>query len=252
MGRAEIGGTLKTALKIFGYQVAFGIFGFLFTPALIDASPAVRIPVVGILILAAGYLMFTEGAYRGERDCLMGETLEKLSRKGNYQVSPAEKAKRFNRVKGLLSAAIGALPVFLLAAVVAVTAKPYAYTLQDLPGWMTTYLTRAEVSDPLRYMQNVQMAASASDYIRVAVRFALFPYIGFLGTMSDQASLLFDRASPLLALLMPAACAIGYQFGPSRRAKSAKAIEEAKNRPRKRLKKTAKRNKALEEKKQLI
>ncbi len=252
MGMPRIGGTLKTALKIFGFQIAFGIFGFLFTPALIDASPAIRIPVVGILILAAGYLMFSEGAYRGEKDCLMGETLEKLSRKGNYQASPAENDKRFSRMKGILAAVFGALPVFLLAVVVAITAKPYAYTLQDLPGWMSTYLTRAEIGDPLRYMQNVQAVASVSDYFRVAVRFALFPYIGLLGNLSDQASLLFDRISPLLALTMPAACGIGYQFGPSRRAKSAKAIEEAKNKPRKRLKKTAQRRKGPEEKKQLI
>ncbi len=252
MGTSRVGIIIKWALRVFGYQIAFGLFGFLFTPAVVGSSVAIRVPVIGLLIAAAGYLMFMDGSYRGEKDCLMGETLDKLARKGSYEPSKAEEAKRFSRMKGIASAALGALPLVLIAVVVAVTAEPYAYALQDLPGWLNSYMNRAEVAEPLQYLRNVTVTATVVDYLRVGVRFVLFPYIGLMGTMSDAASLLFDQLSPLLVLIMPMICAIGYQFGPSRRAKNAKAIEEAKNKPRKRLKKAAAKRGGPEEKKQLV
>ena len=113
---------------------------------------------------------------------------------------------------------------------------------------------REEVGRAVAYLQNTVPAAVWTDYVRVGVRFLLFPYVSLLGNMSDAATLLFDRISPLLALLLPAAYAVGYQFGPVRHAKTQKAIEEAKNRPRKRLKKEARQRLAgkTQEKKELI
>lgn len=253
MKKAGSGGLPRTALKVFGFQIAFGFFGFMFTPALIGAAPAIRIPIVGLLILIAGFLMFMEGSFRGERECAHGETLDKLARKGTYKASEAENAMRYRRSKGIVTALLGALPLVLAAAYLAATARPYAYTLQDLPGWMATYLPRAEIGEPLQYLRDVSLSATVTDYVRVAVRFALFPYVGLLGEMSDATSLLFDRVSPLLMLIMPLTGAIGYQFGPARRAKSVKEIEAAKRMPRKRLKKDrAKKGPGEKEKKQLI
>ncbi len=253
MGKARRGEMVRTALRLLGYQIGFGFFGFMVTPALIGSSAMLRVPLIGLLIAAAALLMFNEGAYRGERDCGMSETLDKLVAKGNYTASPVENAKRYSRMKGVLIAALGALPVVLLSIYVAVTAVPYAYSPQDLPGWLASYLPRAEIGDALVYAQGVSYSAGIGDYVRIAVRFILFPYVGLLGEMGDSASLMFDRVSPLLALIMPAVAAIGYQFGPSRRAKSVKALEDAKNKPRKRLKKEAKKRLSTpKEPKQLV
>lgn len=243
---------LMGALRLFGYSVAFGFIGFMFVPALMGASDALRMPLVGILIIAAGFLFYSEGSYRGERDCAMSETLDKLEAKGDYKATDAENGKRFARIKGVLSALIGAAPVVIMAIIVAITAKPYVYTLQDLPAWLTPYLDRPEVGGALDYMQLDAVRATVTDYLRIAVRFLLFPYIGFLGTLTDDMSLIFDRVSPLLALLMPALSAIGYQFGPQRRKKAVEMVEKAKNTPRRRLKKDRKRNQGPQEKKQLI
>lgn len=251
MNRARVGELLRGALRVFGYQVAFGFFGLMFAPMLMGASAGIRVPVMLLIVAGAGMLMFMDGSYRGEKDCAMSDTLDKLGRNGEYTPSDLETAKRYKRTKGIWVALLGALPTLLLAGYVAVTAVPYAYTLQGLPGWISTYLPRAEVGDALAYLSGAGVTATLTDYVRIAVRFMLFPYIGLLGTLSDAGSLLFDRLSPLSVLIMPLVMAVGYQFGPSRRAKSVKEIEKAKYAPRRRLKKKPE-QKAPREKKQII
>lgn len=243
---------LRTALRIFGYLVAFGFIGFMLIPGFMGLGTGIRVPIVGMLIVAAAILLFVDGSYRGERDATMSETLEKLTKNGQYKPSPLEEAQRFDRRKGLLAAAIAALPLFLIALYVALTAQPYAYTVQDLPSWIVAYTNRPEIGGALGYMMGEQIPATLTDYFRIATRFMLFPYVGLIGTMSDEMSLLFDRISPALSLILPLMAAIGYQFGPSRRRKSVKLIEQAKNTPRKRLKKDRKKGGAPKEKKQLV
>jgi hypothetical protein len=154
-------------------------------------------------------------------------------------------------MKGLEASVLAALPLVLIAGYVAITAKPYAYLLQDLPSWLANYTHRAEIGDPLLYARNLSAVTTITDYLRFASRFLLFPFVCLLGEMSDEMSLLLDRLSPLLMLVIPAASAIGYQLGPSRRKKTVQIIEKAKNTPRKRLKKATRRQ-APKEKKHLI
>lgn len=239
------------ALRIFGYTVIFGFIGFMFVPTLMGLPGALRMVLIGALILAAWMLMFMEGAARGEREFAVSETLEKHAAKGDYTPSAQELARRFNRPRSVCIAICGALPVLIAAIVLAVGAQPYAYVLQDPPAWLQAYANRPEVVGGVRYLTEGVPPATVIDYLRVFVRFMLFPYIGFVGTMSDEMSLLFDRVSPVLSLLLPLCSAIGYQFGPRRRAKYLAEIEKAKHTPRKRLKKDRQR-KDPREKKQLI
>ena len=245
---------LKTALSILGYEVIFGVAGLLLTSSLSAASAALRMPLVGLIIAAAWALVALGGAAQGETDYTMTETLDKLAKKNGYVPSADEKAKRFSRGRAVLGAALGGLLLFAAALCVAVTAQPYAYSLQDTPSWLNSYMARPEIGNAVAYMQGTVVKSAWTDYVRVGVRFALFPYVSLLGEMTDAASLLFDRVSPLVSLLLPACYAIGYQFGPQRYARTKKAIEEAKSRPRKRLKKEARQRLAGKkpEKKELI
>lgn len=252
MGWKRLKQVARGALRIVGYEVAFAVVGLIITPMLINTSAMLRIPFAGLFVVLAVWLLFMEGSYRGEMDTAKGEALHKLTQQRSYTATDEELSMRFWPMKGIASALLAALPFTLIALYVAITAVPYVYALQDLPGWLANYFQRAEVGDALLYTRDVQLVTNATDYLRVATRFMLFPYIGLVGTMSDEASLLFDRVSPLLTLVLPIAAAIGYQFGPQRRAKAVKLIEMAKNKPRKRLKKTAKRSDAPKEKKQLI
>lgn len=243
---------LKFGLRIFGYQVAFAFIGFMIIPGMLSMPVGIRLPIIGLLVAAAGVLMFSTGSAWGERDTAMSQTLDRLQQ-GTYTPSADEEAKRYHRIKGVIAGVIGALITFLAAVAVAVTAKPYAYQLQDLPTWMQAYTPRAEIGGALAYMMKDPVSPSVFDYLRIFVRFMLFPYVGLFGEMGDEMSLLFDRISPLLALVMPMLTAIGYQFGPRRHARSVKLIEQAKNTPRKRLKKDReKKNSGPREKKQLV
>ncbi len=252
MGKKKAAEAVRAGLRLFGYQLAFGLFGLLLTPTLIGLAPMIRMPLIGVMIVAAGMLFFMEGSYRGEKDCAMGDTLAKLGKRGTYHPSDAENAKRYSRLKGVLASLLGVLPVLVVAVYLSLTATPYAYALQDIPGWLSSYTQRPEIGDAVAYAQNLTVTATLTDYARLVVRALLFPYIGFFGQLTDAASLLFDRLSPLFALILPAVAAVGYQFGPSRHAKTVKAIEEAKNKPRKRLKKDAKKRIAPKEPKQLV
>lgn len=251
MNKTRTMATLKWALRIIGYQVAFGFFGLMFAPMLMSSAAAIRIPILGLVIAFAGYLMFMDGSYRGEKDTEMGERLDKMYKQTEYKPSAAELEKRYRSGKGFVGACFGVLPFFLVALYVAITAVPYAYTLQDLPGWLYAYMPHAEIGDALRYTASIQAVSTATDYLRIVTRFVLFPYVGLLGEMTDEGSLLFDRCAPLLTLIMPLLSAIGYQFGPARRKKTITLIEQAKSAPRKRLKKGVK-ERVQREKKQII
>ena len=245
----EIG---RTALRVFGYLVIFGFIGFMFTPALVGASAAIRIPVIGALVAAGIMLVFVDGSFRGERDSAMSEMLDKHSAKGDYKASEKELAKRYSPPKGILGALLGGLPLLLIALYVALTAQPYAYSLQDLPSWLNSYMSRPEIGGAVQYPTAGPAPVALTDYLRVGVRFMLFPYVGLFGTMSDALSLMFYRISPLFAMILPVSSAVGYLFGPRRRAKYVKSIETAKRTPKKRLKKDRQRQQGPKEKKQLV
>lgn len=244
----------KTALRIFVYQVIFGFVGFVFVPSLLGAPAVLRLVMVGALVLGALALVFVDGASRGEADSAVSDRLNKLRAKETYAASAEEEARRYAPLKGIISALLAALPLLLAAIYVAATAQPYAYTLQDLPAWMEPYTIRPEIGDALRYMQQTPSAATLTDYLRIGVRFLLFPFIGLFGTMTDAASLLFDRIGPLLALVIPAVSAIGYLTGPRRHARQVKYVNDVKSTPRKRLKKDRRQGQAKgpREKKQLV
>ena len=231
---------LKTALSILGYEVIFGVAGLLLTSSLATASAALRLPLVGLIVAAALALVALGGASQGETDYTMTETLDKLAKKNGYVPSADEKAKRFSRGRAVLGAALGALLLFAAALCVAVTAQPYVYSLQDTPSWLNSYMARPEIGDAVAYMQGTTVKAAWTDYVRVGVGVALFPYVSTTGEVSDAKPLLFSQPHPPPSLFLPACYAIGYQFGPQRYARTKKVIEEAKSRPRKRLKKEAK------------
>ena len=230
---------VRMALGVLGYEAAFGVFGFLMMPLATDAAAGVRIGVSALVIAGAWALVFFGAAVRGERDCAVSQMLDKLRAQGMQEKARSEENKRFWRMKAVWAALLGGAPLLLAAVFVAVTAQPYVYALQGDPHVDELVFSPAG---------NRRRACLSGRYERVGGRaglrhrrraFFLFAYVSLFGTMSDAASLLFDRLCPILTLLLPAVYAIGYQFGPVRRAKAVRMIEEAKRRPRKRLKKEA-------------
>ena len=101
-----------------------------------------------------------------------------------------------------------------LAIYLAVTARPYTYSLQDLPTWLTeTYGAREDVMAPLAaYAQTA--AVGAKDIIRLIVRLTVLVYINLFPDPQTMVELI-DRLSPLMVMTYPLACVIGYLRAPA-------------------------------------
>ncbi len=241
MNRSQIKEIGKKALRVIVYELLFGLIGILLVPSLLGASAVIRIALCVALIVIATLMFLTNAASLGETESAAADRLAKSAQKSNYHPSEAELASRYSVKKALLGALLGALPLFILCVLLALTTRPYVYTLQSYPTWLSSYVELPEIGGGIAYLNDIQVNIGIADYLRVAVRVVLFPIVGIFSDLSDSASLLFDRLTPIISLLIPAVFVIGYLLGPGRHAKEAKAIEEAKNKPRKRLKKEARR-----------
>lgn len=230
---------LMTGLRIFGYSLALGFVSLMFAPIMMSETAFLRIFFNLALLLIAAVLYFSDGAYKGERDTATREMLEKRVKEQGYVITPAEQQRLYRASKGPLAALVGALPWLIVAIAVAILATPYVYTLQDLPNWIGGYRFLPEINNPVVYYDQA-VVVPIVDWLRIALRFVLLPFIYLLGGMSDATSLLFDRLSPLVVCILPLSFAIGYLTGPSRHRKTQKYIAQVKAKPRKRLKKDRK------------
>ena len=140
---------LMTGLRIFGYSLALGFVSLMFAPIMMSENAFIRIFFNLALLLIAGVLYFSDGAYKGERDCATREMLEKRVQTQAYVITPGERKRFYRSGKGLLAALIGAAPWLLVAIAVSILATPYTYSLQDLPGWLSGYRFLPEVGQPL-------------------------------------------------------------------------------------------------------
>jgi hypothetical protein len=184
--------------------------------------------VLNIAVLsAAGMLFFQMGGAKGEDDCKSDFTRGK-SQQGAPRV--------YSRGRTLAGTLVGLAPWIILGAVVAILAVPYTYTLQDLPSWLNAYMRHPDVGRALVYY-NREIVTPIVDWLRIAVRFAILPFVYLIASQGDAASLLLDRIAPALMLALPACYIVGYLTGPSRFEKTRQFIESVKNKPRLRLKK---------------
>jgi len=255
MNKFEWKVVLGMALRILIFQLVFGFLGLMLIPAVLEANDILRMILSLALIVLGALFSFSQAATVGEQHCAAGERLDKSVKVRGYQPTLQENAQRYGVKKALLGAVLGGAILFVLSAILAITTRPYAYTLQSYPSWLSTYSALPELGEALSYMESAPAAMAEADVVRVIVRFMLFPFVGVVGDMSNAVSLLFDRLTPVMSLLFPLSFFLGYLQGPSRRAAENAAVEAAKNQPRRRLKKEAKKRlmqKKTQEKKNLI
>jgi hypothetical protein len=207
----------------------------MFAPVLMSENDALRIGLNVSLLVGVGWLFFTSGAGRGESDAAS----DALRKKSGVETD----ALFYSRRRTALGALIGAAPWILLGAAVAILAVPYTYSLQDLPPWLGSYMRQPDIGNALAYYDR-EVVVPIIDWLRMALRFALLPYVYLLAAGGDAASYHFDKLSFLPPLIMPALYSAGYLLGPAQYAKTSKYIEQVKSKPRLRLKKSAVRKRA--------
>ena len=77
----------------------------------------------------------------------------------------------YHPLKAVLGVALAFGVPLVLAAYLAVVAKPYTYALQDLPDWLTgSYGSRGDVMGPLGAYTQGAAPIGATGWVRVFVR----------------------------------------------------------------------------------
>lgn len=201
----------KMTGKVLSY---IGIFAFLsLVLSTVTGTGDLFGRVLNILLLGCyAILELLEGATRGEHDVTMSRTVQGRLEKG-IEPEKGELARCYGPFKAFAAFGLAVSGFFLMAVIVALAAKPYTYTLQDLPMWMSAYTARSDVGDALSYY-TVTTGASVVDFLRIIVRACILPFVN-LFTEVQEASAIIDRLSPLFIILLPLMYPLGYLAGPS-------------------------------------
>ena len=188
--------------------------GMLFSGLASVANLLVRRVLAGGLVVALLALFAGEGAGAGTGDAAESRRIGEKERAGGVPTGE-ELAACYQPSKALAALLlVFALPL-ALSVYVALSAEPYAYTLQDLPSWLSAgYASREDVLLPLAAYQ-APAAPGARVFLRLIVR---LPQMAFLHLVRDaeRSAFWLDRLSPLFYLAYMACFFGGYLAGPAR------------------------------------
>lgn len=223
-------GVLKYALATFGLMVAFLLFGTM----MMWKNIYLRLGLNGGLLLF-GYLLFWQaGLSAGTIAVNKGEIFYQRDQTGR-ETSEKEREEAYHPMKGFIVSLLGSIPMFLIAAALALTAQRVMASAGVLPSWLETLERRDEIGGALQsYHQAAGM--SVTDVLRLLVRMSLMPLVNIIGAENKDALLMLERVSPLLMLIPAAFYGAGYQGGVRARSKVHSDIEAGKRKLRRRQK----------------
>lgn len=212
----------RRGLRILAYLLVFVLVYLFIGQALMFDSLILRLLLNIAALLGFAGLLYNDGAKMGLDDVSFAE-IALQRRESGKDISSSELDRCFHPMKGFVSAAVGVLPIFLLALVFAMLTKEITYSLGGLPSWLQGFERRADVGQALAYYHEPAHFGLV-DVLRVIVRLSIFPFINIVGADSSKTLLLLERLSPLLVLIVPAAFGLGYMQGHKLRARVHGAI----------------------------
>lgn len=205
--------TLPGALKFFGGTVVL-CFVFLILGVMMNLEAQWLNALINLAILLAAFLFFQQiGTGSGADAVSQGEIMFAREEKGR-PVADWERSLCFHPLKGLLSALIGSLPLFLCSLVLALIAQRQMTTLGTLPSWVSGIESREEIGAALTYYHEAG-SMSLESVLRLVVRMSTMPYVNLVGAANKDGMLLLERISPILNLLPALAYGLGYVGGVS-------------------------------------
>ena len=234
MGSPVDGGTARAALKFalatFGLMVGFLLLGAM----MMWKNIALRV-ALNLGLLAFGYLLFWQmGLTAGTIAVNKGEIVRQRELT-DRPVSESERREAYHPMKGFILSLLGSIPVFLIAAVLALTAQKVMTGAGTLPSWLETLERREEIGAALvSYHQKAAM--TLTDVLRLLVRMSIMPLVNILGAENKDGLLLLERLSPLLVLLPAVFYGAGYQGGVGVRQRVHSDIEAGKRKIKRRQK----------------
>jgi len=218
---------MKTAFKMGArswlYLLVLLVLFFLFISALLSAYAWIRYGLGGVLLLGALFMMYSDGAYRGERAATQAAPIARKIEVGP-KLSDAELSARFDRGPAIGSICFGAALPLLFVGVAALLNLP---AMNDMvTGWFVT--------GPI---PEGAIVISAGELANVGLRLIFLPFMIVSEPLESALGLvgLYIAIIPM-SFLLPAAGAVGYLMGPRLRVKKIQAIEKGAKRKRRNLK----------------
>ena len=215
-GRAMSGLASRRGVRVLGLMLIFAVVGVIASGVFSFNNLVLRMVFNGMVLAFCAGVMYTEGSRQGENDVAFAEIA--LNRQNEGKAVPdKDRDICYHRMKGFVTALIGAAPFVLIALAYALVAVKQRYTLGALPSWVSAYESQEEIAQGLAYYHE-SAAITLPDILRVAVRLLLFPYMNMLGNGNYDKLYLLDKLSPLLTLIVPLFYGVGYLRGPYLRA----------------------------------
>ena len=207
---------VKRGFKVMGFVVMFVFIYVLLGGAMTFENTILRVAANALLLVMGGIVLYGEGANQGETDVGFAEIAQKRLDEGK-NVPKSEHDLCYHPLKGVCTAAVGALPFFVICLVFAIVAQKQRFSLGVLPSWVASYESQSEVSEALAFYHETS-GLSLEAVLRIVVRLIIFPYVTMMDINSYEAMYWVDKLSPLFCLTLPACYAVGYLRGPFLRA----------------------------------
>lgn len=224
--------TLPTALKIclsmLGLMVGFLLLGMM----LMWKNDVLRVLANAFLLFVAYFVYWQAGVSSGTQAVNLGEILYQRQQSGR-DINEDERKRSYHALKGILTALLGSIPIFVCAVALALTAQKVMSSAGMLPSWLESLERREEIGGALA-SYHVGATLSATDVLRLIIRMLTMPYINMVGTENKDALLLIERLSPLLVLLPGVSFGVGYLGGVNVRSRVHADIEAGKRKIKRR------------------
>ncbi len=203
--------TMPGALKFFGGTVTMAVIFLIMGVMMNMETPWINI-AINVAIVLAAYMFFQQiGLGAGADAVNQGEIMYAREGKGR-PVAAWERSMCYHPLKGMVSALIGSIPMFVCCLALACVAERQMTSLGSLPSWVAGIEGREEIGAALAYYHETT-GMSLESILRLIVRMVTMPYVNMVGASNKDGMLLLERISPILSLLPAVAYGIGYMGG---------------------------------------
>ena len=254
---------MKPAIRIAGqmivYYVIMILMGFLFLMP-IGQTYWLLAALSGLLLVAYVWMMYTDGATRGERAATLSVQLDRQREEGRA-VAPEQAAERYNPSTAWKGYVFGVLP-FVLIAIANIAMEPlyppYVPATDEELAAIEQAAQQAEVAALMPEIEAIEQAENPDaspmpivtpapteaeqesrrvNPFNIAARLTFLPYQAMYKPLEHRAVLL-NWLMLVCALLFPLAEPVGYLQGPRLRQKKLEMIEKGKKRKMRNLRVT--------------
>ena len=175
------------------------------------------------MLIAFGLLIFSEGAYNGEKGCTLDATLERQIKEGR-RVDESQREYGFSK-KTAVRTLIICLAPFLIVAVLNLIVAPFYPEAEVVETEREAFTYDYEAAE--------KAANTPVNWVNIAARTVFMPYVGSY-TLVDSGTL--NWLFLLYSFIMPLCSFAGYLTGPKMRQKKLRDIALGKKRKQRNLK----------------